>query len=42
MSKTRQFTRRGFLYGAAGAGHIRIAVVQPDDAMDLVEQRAAR
>ncbi len=31
----------GEFYGAAGAGHIRIAVVQPDDQIDLVEQRLA-
>lgn len=32
----------GEFYGSAGAGHIRIAVVQPDDQIDLVEQRLAR
>jgi succinyldiaminopimelate transaminase len=29
----------GEFYGAAGAGHVRIAVVQPDAKMDLVEAR---
>lgn len=29
----------GEFYGAAGAGHVRIAVVQPDDRVALVEQR---
>lgn len=29
----------GEFYGAAGAGHVRIAVVQPDAKMDLVERR---
>jgi succinyldiaminopimelate transaminase len=31
----------GEFYGAAGAGHIRIALVQPDDQLDLVEKRIA-
>ena len=29
----------GEFYGQAGAGHVRIAVVQPDEAVELVEQR---
>jgi succinyldiaminopimelate transaminase len=29
----------GEFYGDAAAGHVRLAVVQPDDALDLVEQR---
>lgn len=29
----------GEFYGAAGAGHVRIAVVQPDDRLDLVRRR---
>lgn len=29
----------GDLYGAAGAGRVRIAVVQPDDRLDLVAER---
>jgi succinyldiaminopimelate transaminase len=29
----------GEFYGAAGKGHVRIAVVQPDDRVTLVEQR---
>lgn len=29
----------GEFYGPAGAGHVRIAVVQPDDRVTLVEQR---
>lgn len=29
----------GDLYGQAGAGHIRVAVVQPDDRLDLVADR---
>ena len=32
----------GEFYGTAGAGHIRIAVVQPDAKMELVEQRVGR
>lgn len=32
----------GEFYGAAGAGHIRIAVVQPDAQLDLVEARLDR
>jgi succinyldiaminopimelate transaminase len=31
----------GEFYGEAGAGHIRIAVVQPDDRIDLVARRLA-
>jgi len=31
----------GEFYGDAGAGHVRLAVVQPDDALDLVEDRSA-
>jgi aspartate/methionine/tyrosine aminotransferase len=29
----------GEFYGEAGAGHVRIAVVQPDERLDLVAQR---
>ena len=29
----------GEFYGPAGAGHVRVAVVQPDERLDLVEQR---
>jgi len=29
----------GDLYGAAGAGHVRLAVVQPDDRIELVARR---
>ncbi|HSL56463.1 MAG TPA: succinyldiaminopimelate transaminase [Acidimicrobiales bacterium] len=32
----------GELYGAAGAGHVRIAVVQPDDRIELVATRLTR
>jgi aspartate/methionine/tyrosine aminotransferase len=32
----------GEFYGTAGAGHVRLAMVQPDDQIDLVEQRLAR
>jgi succinyldiaminopimelate transaminase len=31
----------GDFYGDAGADHVRIAMVQPDDRLDLVEQRLA-
>jgi succinyldiaminopimelate transaminase len=31
----------GELYGPAGAGHVRIAVVQPDDRLELVARRLA-
>ena len=31
----------GEFYGPAGAGHVRVAVVQPDDRLDLVERRLA-
>jgi len=31
----------GEFYGEAGAGHVRIAVVQPDDRIDLVARRLA-
>ncbi len=31
----------GEFYGDAGADHVRLAVVQPDGALDLVERRAA-
>lgn len=31
----------GEFYGDAAADHVRIAMVQPDDAMDLVEERVA-
>jgi aspartate/methionine/tyrosine aminotransferase len=31
----------GDLYGPAGAGFVRIAVVQPDDRLDLVADRLA-
>lgn len=30
----------GEFYGVAGSGHLRVAVVQPDDRLDLVAQRA--
>jgi aspartate/methionine/tyrosine aminotransferase len=29
----------GDFYGRAGAGHVRIAVVQPDDRLELAAQR---
>ena len=29
----------GEFYGAAGAGHVRIALVQPDDRLELVGRR---
>ena len=29
----------GEFYGAAGAGHVRVAVVQPDDSLTLVAER---
>jgi aspartate/methionine/tyrosine aminotransferase len=32
----------GEFYGEAGAGHVRIAVVQPDDRIELVARRLAR
>jgi aspartate/methionine/tyrosine aminotransferase len=32
----------GEFYGEAGAGHVRIAVVQPDDRIELVADRLAR
>jgi aspartate/methionine/tyrosine aminotransferase len=32
----------GEFYGEAGAGHVRIAVVQPDERIDLVARRLAR
>lgn len=32
----------GEFYGTAGAGHVRIAMVQPDDRLDLVAQRLGR
>ena len=32
----------GEFYGQAGAGHVRIAMVQPDDRLDLVERRLGR
>lgn len=32
----------GDLYGAAGVGHIRVALVQPDDRLELVAQRLAQ
>ena len=31
----------GEFYGPAGAGHVRIAVVQPDDRIELVARRLA-
>jgi aspartate/methionine/tyrosine aminotransferase len=31
----------GEFYGDAGAGHVRIAVVQPDERIDLVDRRLA-
>ncbi len=35
-------TSPGELYGADGAGHVRIAVVQPTERLELVAQRLAR
>jgi aspartate/methionine/tyrosine aminotransferase len=32
----------GEFYGSAGAGHIRVAVVQPDDRLALVAERLRR
>jgi aspartate/methionine/tyrosine aminotransferase len=29
----------GEFYGPAGSGHVRIAVVQPDDRIELIAQR---
>jgi aspartate/methionine/tyrosine aminotransferase len=29
----------GELYGPAGAGHVRIAAVQPDDRIELIAER---
>jgi aspartate/methionine/tyrosine aminotransferase len=30
----------GEFYGDAGADHVRLAVVQPDEALELLERRA--
>jgi aspartate/methionine/tyrosine aminotransferase len=32
----------GEFYGEAGAGHVRIAVVQPDDRIELAARRLAQ
>jgi aspartate/methionine/tyrosine aminotransferase len=31
----------GEFYGPAGAAHVRIALVQPDDRLELLERRLA-